>query len=216
MTVSMTLGLLLLRVVVGLTLAAHGSQKLFGAFGGGGIAGTGAFFEKELRFKPGRTYATMAGVTEFAAGLALALGFFTPVASAGVIGIMVVAGVAGHRQAGFFIARGGYEYTVILATAAATLAFVGPGAASVDGMLGWDLHGTMWGVMAILIGGVLGLFVLAGRGRVDEDDVDAVVEDFVGEEAVSRDEAVSREEAEVAGGREAGIERSPSREQAQR
>lgn len=192
----MTLGLLLLRLVVGLTLAAHGSQKLFGVFGGGGIAGTGAFFEERLRFRPGRRYAVMAGLTEFAAGLALALGFFTPVAATAVIGAMVVAAVAAHGSAGFFIVRGGYEYTVVLATCAATLAFVGPGAASVDRALGWDLHGTVWGVMSLLLGVASGLFVVAGRGRVADGEEDDAVVDGGREAAMDTSTAAAREEAD--------------------
>jgi putative oxidoreductase len=196
----MTLGLLILRVVVGLALAAHGSQKLFGAFGGGGIQGTGAFFEQHLRFKPGNVYATMAGATELGAGLALALGFFTPVASAAVIGTMIVAGVAAHKDNGFFITRGGYEYTLILGTVASALAFVGPGRLSVDRALGWDLYGVVWGIVATVFGAVFGMCVLAGRGRlVDGDELEEEVDDFA-----------------VEGGREEALERGRSREEAER
>lgn len=188
----MTLGLLILRVVVGLTLAAHGSQKLFGAFGGGGIKGTAAFFEQHLRFKPGKTYATMAGATEFGAGLALVLGLFTPLASAAVIGAMVVAGVSAHKDNGFFITRGGYEYTLILATAAATLAFVGPGRLSIDRALGWDLSGTVWGFAAIILGTAFGLGVLSARGRDAADE--------------------TADETAVEGGREEALDRTESRD----
>ena len=196
----MTLGILLLRVVVGLTLAAHGSQKLFGAFGGGGIRGTGAFFESHLRFKPGTVYASMAGLTELGAGLALVLGFFTPVAGAAVIGTMVVAGTAAHKANGFFITRGGYEYTLLIAAVGSALAFAGPGRFSVDNALGWDLYGTVWGVVATIFGAVLGMCVLAGRGRlVEADELEDEVDDF-----------------SVEGGREEAMERAENREQAAR
>jgi len=197
----MTIGLLLLRLVLGLTLAAHGTQKLFGAFGGGGIAGTGAFFEDRLGFKPGRRYAAMAGLTEVGAGLAVALGLFTPVAAAAVIGTMLVAAVAAHGSAGFFITKGGYEYTVVLGSVAAALAFVGPGRLSVDRMLGWDLHGTMWGIAALVFGSMMGLLILAGRTRVGEDE--------------DEPEAEAAGAGAVAGGREAALDKSaPAREQA--
>lgn len=191
----MTLGLLLLRVVVGLTLAAHGSQKLFGAFGGGGIRGTGAFFEQHLRFRPGHVHATMAGLTEFGAGLALVLGFLTPVAGAAVVGVMLVAAAAAHRPNGFFITNGGYEYNLVLATVGATLAFVGPGRLSIDRALGWDLYGTVWGFVATLFGVVVGLSVLAGRGRlVEEEPADGAVAGGR-EEVLDRTEAIEREQA---------------------
>lgn len=174
----MTLGLLLLRLVVGLTLAAHGSQKLFGAFGGYGISGTGAYFENTLGFRPGRRYAALAGVTELAGGLALALGLFTPLASAAVVGVMTVAAVAGHAKAGFFVMRGGYEYTLVLAAVASALAFTGPGRVSVDGAWGWDLHGTVWGVSMTVLGLLSAAMALAARTRVEEraPTADAVVD----------------------------------------
>jgi putative oxidoreductase len=186
----MTLGLLLLRVVVGLTLAAHGSQKLFGWFGGGGIEGTGAFFESRLGFRPGRVAALGAGLGEFGGGLLLALGFFTPFGSAAVIGVMLVAAVSAHLSSGFFITQGGYEYTLVLATVAASLAFVGPGRVSIDRAIGWDLHGTLWGIAAIILGGIGGMAVLATRGRLGAEPE--------AEPATT----------EVAGGREAGLERA--------
>jgi putative oxidoreductase len=195
----MTLGLLLLRVVVGLTLAAHGSQKLFGWFGGGGIAGTGAFFESRLHFRPGRVHATMAGLSEFCGGLGLAIGLLTPLAAAAVVGVMLVAGWAGHRSSGFFITKGGYEYTVILGAAAAALAFTGPGHVSVDHALGWNLSGAVWGFVAVLFGLVAGACVMGGRGRVEEE----------AEPAASAQ--VQAQPKTVAGGRDAGIDRSETR-----
>ncbi|HEV7888118.1 MAG TPA: DoxX family protein [Acidimicrobiales bacterium] len=184
----MNLGLLLLRLVVGLAMASHGAQKLFGWFGGHGVSGTGAFFESQLGFKPGRTHATMAGLTEFGAGLALALGLLTPLAAAGIVGIMLVAVVTVHVKNGFFAGEGGYEYNLVLATAAASLAFTGPGRFSIDHALGWDLSGVVWGCVSVLFGAVVGACVLAGRGRLQEAD-----------------------DATLAGGREVGLERSQER-----
>ena len=86
----MDTGLLIIRVVLGLTLAAHGAQKLFKWFGGYGIAGTGGFLES-MGFRPGRLFATLSGLGEFAGGLGLAVGFLTPLAAAGIIATMLVA-----------------------------------------------------------------------------------------------------------------------------
>jgi len=91
----MSFGLLILRLVVGLTMAAHGAQKLFGWFGGYGLAGTGQFFE-QLGFRPGRVQAALAGTAELVGGLFLAAGFLTPAAAAAVAAVMLVAAVSVH------------------------------------------------------------------------------------------------------------------------
>src|SRR5439155_1943196 len=98
---TMSIGLLILRLVVGLTLAAHGAQKLFGWFGGYGLAGTGQFLE-QLGFRPGRIQAAQAGLAEFVGGLLLAAGFLTPVGAAAVAAVMLVASVSVHLKNGFF------------------------------------------------------------------------------------------------------------------
>ena len=155
----MSIGLLILRLVVGLTLAAHGAQKLFGWFGGYGIAGTGQFLE-QLGFRPGRVQAAAAGLAELLGGLFLAAGFLTPGAAAAVVAVMLVAAVSVHLKSGFFAQGGGYEYAFVLAGAAAALAFTGPGAISLDAALGLSLSGEAWGVAALgagVLGGVLPL-----------------------------------------------------------
>src|SRR5882762_5345515 len=90
--VLLNLGLLLIRVIFGLTMVAHGAQKLFGWFGGYGLAGTGGFFE-QLGFRPGRLFAALASVTELGAGLLIALGFLGPVGPALLLSVMIVAAV---------------------------------------------------------------------------------------------------------------------------
>ncbi len=147
----MDIGILLLRVVVGLALAAHGAQKLFGAFGGPGIAGTGAFFDA-LGFRPGRLFATMAGLGETGGGLLVAFGLFTPLASAVVVATMVVAIWGVHLEKGFFAQDGGYEYPLFLGVAAVALAFTGPGDLSVDEVLGFARSGPRWGLLALGLG----------------------------------------------------------------
>jgi putative oxidoreductase len=160
----MSLGLLILRLVVGLTLAAHGAQKVFGWFGGYGLAGTGQFFE-QLGFKPGRLQAALAGGTELLGGLFLAAGFLTPAASAALIAVMLVATVSVHLKAGFFAHGGGYEYTLVLAGAALALAFTGPGAVSLDHVLGIDWSGDAWGAAALVAGLLGGGASLLSRSR---------------------------------------------------
>src|SRR6185503_13140242 len=125
----MELGLFLLRITVGLTLAAHGAQKLLGWFGGYGIAGTAGWLES-VGFRPGRLHAILAGVTEIGGGLLLAIGLATPLGAAIVASVMIVAAAIVHLKNGFFITGGGVEYNVVLGVAALAIAFTGPGALS--------------------------------------------------------------------------------------
>jgi putative oxidoreductase len=147
----MSVGLLILRLVVGPSLAAHGAQKLFGWFGGYGLAGTGPFLE-QLGFRPGRVQAALAGTAELAGGLFLAAGFLTPAAAAAVVAVMLVAAVSVHIKNGFFAQSGGYEYTLVLGGAALALAFTGPGALSLDRALGISWSGDNWGLAALAAG----------------------------------------------------------------
>lgn len=156
------LGLLLLRLLVGLTMAAHGAQKLFGMFGGGGLAGTGGYLET-IGFRPGKRQALLAGGTEVLGGLLLVLGLVTPLAAGIIIGVMVVAAVAGHGGKGFFITKGGWEYCSILAGGALVAAFTGPGAWSLDRALGFVGGGTLWGLFALVLGVAGALGQLATR-----------------------------------------------------
>jgi putative oxidoreductase len=155
----MSFGLLILRLAVGLTLAAHGAQKAFGWFGGYGLAGTGQFLE-QLGFRPGRVQAALAGTAELVGGLFLAAGFLTPAAAAAIVAVMLVAAVSVHIKKGFFATNGGYEYTLVLGGAALALAFTGPGAFSLDQALGISWSGDAWGLASLaagLIGGALPL-----------------------------------------------------------
>ena len=160
----MIVGLLILRVALGLTLAAHGAQKLWGWFGGGGLEGVGAWLESQ-GFSPGRRAALFAGVAEAGGGLALAFGLLTPLAAASIVGVMLVAIVTAHLSSGFFAQNGGYEYPLVLALGATSLAFTGPGAISLDALLGLELSGAVWGLGALLVGAVGGAVQLAGRQR---------------------------------------------------
>lgn len=167
----MDIGLLLIRIVVGLTMAAHGSQKLFGLFGGHGLSGTGAFLES-LGFRPGRRHAEIAGATELGCGLMLATGTLTPFASAGFIGLMVVAAMTAHRRS-FFVTSGGFEYNLVLGSVAAGLAFTGPGLVSVDRLLDLEMRGVGWGLLAVVVGVAAAVAQLAVRNaEVDASEID--------------------------------------------
>src|SRR4051812_12415494 len=141
------LGLLLVRAAVGGTLVAHGAQKLFGAFGGGGIDGTGTMFELG-GFRPARQHAMMAGLGETAGGTLLALGLATPAAGAAVAGTMRVAADL-HAPNGFFAQKGGFEYPMILGATGAALAVGGPGNLSVDRLLGNRLNRPWMGLFGL-------------------------------------------------------------------
>jgi putative oxidoreductase len=162
----MDLALFVLRIVVGGLFAAHGAQKLFGAFGGHGIAGTGQFFES-LGLKPGERHARLAGLGEFGGGLLLVFGFLTPLGAAALIGTMTVAILVVHGPKGWQNTEGGCEYNVVLAAAAFALAAAGPGAASIDHALGLD-WGAGWGFVALaagILGGMGALISARGAAR---------------------------------------------------
>jgi putative oxidoreductase len=155
-------GLLILRVVVGLTLAAHGAQKLFGWFGGPGLTGTGQFFV-QMGFRPGRLQAALAGTAELGGGLFLVAGLLTPAVAAAAVAVMFVAMVSVHLKNGFFVHNGGYEFTLVLGGAALTLAFTGPGALSLDRALGISWSGDAWGLAALATGLAGGAVPLLSR-----------------------------------------------------
>jgi putative oxidoreductase len=160
----MSVGLLLVRVIVGGLLIGHGTQKLFGWFGGSGLEGTGKAFQK-MRFRPSGLSALMAGLGEAVGGLLLALGLLTPVGGAAVIGVMAVAIVAVHLPNGPWNTKGGFELPLINAAVAAMLSFEGPGRISLDHALGWQLRGGAWGVSALALGVVSATVVLLSRRR---------------------------------------------------
>lgn len=157
----MEIGLLLLRVVVGALLIGHGTQKLFGWFGGYGLDGVGGWFHS-LGFRPGKPMAVLAGLGEAGGGLLLVLGLLTPLGAAAVVGTLLVA--ASTHLPKVWNGDGGAEFPFVLATVGATLAFTGPGDWSLDNALGLDPTGTGYGVAAVLAG-VLGALVVVGLAR---------------------------------------------------
>jgi len=128
-------GLLVARLVLGILLVGHGAQKLFGWFGGYGLAGTGGFFES-LGFRPGRAFAAAAALAEIAGGLLVALGVLGPVGPAVLISVMVVAAISVHWEHGIFATTNGIEVPLLYATGALALALTGYGAFSLDALLG--------------------------------------------------------------------------------
>lgn len=166
----MDLGLLLLRLVIGGLLVGHGAQKLFGAFGGHGLEGTGGFFAS-IGFRPGKPMAFVAGLTELGAGVLLILGLLTPLASAGVIGTLLVAGSV-HAGKGLWAVNGGYELPLVYALLGAVLALTGPGAYSVDALIGLQ-PSLVWGAGAIVLGLVAGGVVVARAKSVLKADAQA-------------------------------------------
>jgi putative oxidoreductase len=159
MTITLSIGLLLLRVVTGLTLAYHGTQKLFGWFNGPGLTKLSLGFEKQ-GFKPVWLWAGLAILGEVGGGLSLALGFLTPLGAAGIFGAMFMATFKSHWKKGFSLSKGGYEYTLMLMTASITLGLTGPGSYSLDSLFGIALPGALlFGVLAVasLLVDVIGL-----------------------------------------------------------
>ena len=143
-------GILLLRLVVGLSMAAHATQKLFGWFGGYGLTATGQVMET-LGFRPGRRHALAAGAVELAGGLLFVFGLATPLAAALIASVMVVAAATVHWKNGFFAQNGGYELNLLFGAVAIGVAFTGPGALSVDALLGQAPAGLGWGAGAVVV-----------------------------------------------------------------
>ena len=160
----MDLGRLLVRFVIGGTFFVHGTQKLFGWFGGYGPEGTGQFFES-LGLRPGRRNAIAAGATETSCGILSALGLATPVAAAGVSAIMITALRTAVWNEGIKPATG--EHEVLLAAATLALTETGPGDPSLDSAFGLDLSGAGW-MLAALGAGAAGSAMAISRGKREQ------------------------------------------------
>ncbi len=128
------LGLLIIRLVIGVLFIGHGSQKLFGWFGGYGIKGTGGWFES-IGMKPGATMALLAGLAELLGGILFAVGLLTPLAGIIIAGTMVIAIVKVHGPNGLWSTSNGYEYNLTLLAVAIGIALIGPGQYALDAIL---------------------------------------------------------------------------------
>jgi putative oxidoreductase len=159
-------GLLLARLTLGGLMVAHGGQKLFGWFGGYGIAGTAGFFE-QLGFRPGRLFVITASVAEVVSGILIALGLFGPVGPALLLSVMIVAAVSVHWKNGLFAGTNGIEVPLLYATGAVALALTGPGPFSLDTALGIDPTWTpAVKLTALAVGAVGGVVNLLARRSV--------------------------------------------------
>jgi putative oxidoreductase len=130
----MSIGLLIIRVVVGVSFMAHGAQKLFGWFGGYGLKGTGGWMES-LGMKPGVMMALMAGLAELIGGLLFTLGLLTPLAGIMIAATMVMAIVKVHASNGYWATQNGYEYNLTLIAVEIGIALIGPGKYALDAFL---------------------------------------------------------------------------------
>ncbi|MCL2418945.1 MAG: DoxX family membrane protein [Conexibacteraceae bacterium] len=147
----MKVGRLLLRASVGGFFIGHGTQKLFGWFGGQGLQGQAETFE-QMGLKPGKVQATAAGAAETLGGAGVLLGYRTPLAAAGLVSVMATAINRVHLPNGPWAHKGGYEYNVVLAAAAVSLAESGPGSLSLDALRGKEKTGAKWGLFSLGLG----------------------------------------------------------------
>ncbi len=163
---SVALGLLVLRLVVGLTVSAHGAQKLFGWWGGSGMTGWTQMVQR-LRIRPAQPWAWVAALSEFGGGLLFALGLLSPLGSLAIVGAMLVAIATVHLSKGFWATKGGYEFNLSLIGGAVAIALAGPGTYSLDNALGIHLlepATLIIGTIALLAGVTV---TLASRKRAE-------------------------------------------------
>jgi len=162
---TVSFGLLVLRVVIGLIMAAHGAQQLLGWFGGYGLRGTGEFFV-QLGFQPGPAFAAAASISEIISGLLVAFGFLGPVGPALMISVMIVAAMTVHWEHGLFAANNGIELPLLYGVSALGLALTGFGQFSLDNWLGIAGHLPIVDTWIALTAGIVGGFAnLALRRR---------------------------------------------------
>jgi putative oxidoreductase len=163
----MSYGILVLRVVVGLIVAAHGAQKLFGAFGGHGPRGTASSFGS-LGFRVPLLMALAAGTAEFGGGLLFATGVLTPLGSLTIAIVMLNAIGSVHWRNGLFNGNGGYEFNLSIWAVAVAVAAIGAGRFSFDSLIGWsdNISGLWWGVAVAALSAIVAAFTLTlGRRR---------------------------------------------------
>ena len=151
----LALGLLILRLVIGLTLAGHGAQKVFGWWGGTGLAGWTSGMTR-MRMRPPVLWGWLSALSEFGGGLLVALGFLSPLGNFAIIAAMLVAVALVHWPKGFWNTKGGFEFNLSIIGAAVALALTGPGAYSLDALVGIHLPepATLIVVAALTLAGV--------------------------------------------------------------
>jgi putative oxidoreductase len=159
---------LLLRLAIGPMLIAHGYNKVFGQ---GGLTGTTRWFDS-LGLRPAHVHARMAASTEIGAGTLITLGAASPLPAAAAIGLMATAARTDHKGKGFFVFKGGWEYTAVVAAVATVMAALGPGRYSFDGLIGRVRSGMRWGWIAALIGIASSTALIAATYRPEEKPAD--------------------------------------------
>ena len=163
----MAVGLFLIRGIVGMLLIGHAAQKLFGWFGGHGLAGTGAFFDS-IGYRPGRRLALLAGLAELAGGLLLTLGPADPAGRRRHRRTMIAAATT-HMRNGLWSQNGGYETPLLYAVTALGVAFTGPGGVSLDRLFGLNWPWP-YGLYAAALGMLAALpFVMMRRRRLAKE-----------------------------------------------
>jgi putative oxidoreductase len=195
----MDLGRTALRFVIGPLFVGHGTQKLFGWFGGHGLDGTGAFFEK-LGLKPGRRQAAAAGGAEAVGGALLTLGALTPVAAGLVTGTMITAIRKVHLAKGPWATNGGYEYNLTLIAAMLALTEAGPGRPSVDEAVFPRLKGNGWALAQFAASAAGAALLTSERMNAEEPPADDAEAQLPGDAEAQRRERFTRQEAEVSAG----------------
>ena len=182
----MNVGRLAARAVIGGLFVGHGTQKLFGWFGGPGLEGTEQMMGA-IDMRPTRPNALAAGLTETGGGALLALGAGTPVAAAGLIGTMLTAIRKVHQPKGVWVTQGGWEYNAVLVAALMAIVDAGPGDVSVDALLGREEWGPRWALAGLGVGAAASAAAMAlghaGQGGAAPDSRDDVVEATEGEDA---------------------------------
>ncbi|AGP61230.1 DoxX family protein [Streptomyces rapamycinicus] len=160
------LAMALVRMALGPMLLVHGWNKLAGS---GGLAGTTAWFTG-LGLRPAWLHARLAAGTEILAGVLVTVGLLSGLAATAYVGLMLVAALTDHRGKGYFVFKGGCEYTVLVGVVAVALASAGPGAWSLDRLLGLDLAGALWAAFAAVAGVAAGLALLLTSYRPPKAD----------------------------------------------
>jgi putative oxidoreductase len=161
--VDLDLGALIVRLALGPMLFLHGWNKVLGS---GGLKGTTGWFES-LGLRPASLHARLAASTELGAAVLVTLGLLSPLGAAAYVGLMTVATLTDHRGKGYFVFKGGCEYTVLVGMVAVALAATGPGAWSLDHLLGLDLAGPGWALAAAALGlvGAAALLITSYRPK---------------------------------------------------
>jgi len=162
----MSVGRLTARVVIGGLFIGHGTQKLFGWFGGPGPERTAAMMES-LQLRPAKAHALLGGVTETVGGCLLVAGLATPAAAAALTGVMTTAIRKVHLPNGPWAANGGWEYNVVLIAAVTALVETGPGDLSLDHVWGTERSGPAWalGSLAVGVGAAAAVMTIGARGK---------------------------------------------------